>query len=109
MPGIYTLQDYMDALRASFVAERAEGSQITLQYVFSGAVTGACYAVITEGAIQVGEGRHPQPTATVLADFDVWRRVIAYHVDPLIAYQDGLFRVEGDIEALIESDAWFQR
>ncbi len=109
MPGIHSLEGYMDALRASFVAERSAGRQVTLQYIFSGAVTGDCYAVIADGAIQVAEGRHPAPTATVLADFDLWLRVVAYHLDPLIAYQDGLFRVEGDIEALIGADAWFQR
>lgn len=108
MPGIHTLQDYMDAMRASFLAERAAGRQITLRYVFSGAVTGECYAAIADGAITVAEGGHPTPTATVFADFDLWLRVIAYHLDPLIAYQDGLFRVEGDIDALIESDAWFR-
>ncbi|HET9110011.1 MAG TPA: hypothetical protein VFN78_04205 [Ktedonobacterales bacterium] len=108
MPGIHTLQDYMDALRASFVAERAAGRQVTLQYVFSGSVTGECYAAIADGAITVAEGRRPA-TATVFADFDLWLRVIAYHLDPLMAYQEGLYRVTGDIDALIESDTWFQR
>jgi putative sterol carrier protein len=109
MPAIHDLQGYMDALCASFVAERAAGRSVTLQYIFSGSVTGACYAVIADGAMTVAEGRHPAPTASVMADFDLWLRIIAYHLDPLMAYQEGLFAIEGDMETLLESDAWFRR
>jgi putative sterol carrier protein len=110
MPAIHDLQGYMDALRASFNAERASGQSVILQYLFSGAVTGACHAVIADGALlTVAEGRHPTPTATVSADFDLWLRIIAYHLDPLMAYQEGLYTVEGDIETLLETDAWFTR
>ena len=109
MPAITDLRGYMDALRASFDAERAAGRRAVLQYCFTGAVTGACYADIAEGALTVCEGNHPTPTATVHADFDLWLRVIAYHLDPLMAYQEGLFTVEGDVEALIETDTLFVR
>ncbi|HZC04792.1 MAG TPA: hypothetical protein VE338_04055 [Ktedonobacterales bacterium] len=109
MPGIHDLQGYMDALCASFDAGRSGGRDVTLQYVFSGSVTGACYAAIADENIRVSEGTCPAPTATVFTDFDLWLRIIAYHLDPLMAYQDGLYRVEGDIEALIESDALFRR
>lgn len=109
MPAIYDLQSYMDALRASFDPERAGDREMTLQYIFTGAVTGACYATIAHGALQVAEGRHPAPTAAVTADFELWTRVIAYHIDPLMAYQEGRFSVEGDMEALLESDVCFRR
>ena len=51
----------------------------------------------------------PAPTVAVTSDFDVWMRVIAYQHDPLMAYQEGLFTVEGDMEKLLESDTWFRR
>ncbi|HEY7849883.1 MAG TPA: SCP2 sterol-binding domain-containing protein [Ktedonobacterales bacterium] len=109
MPAIHDLQGYMDALRASFDAERAGGRSATLQYLFSGSVTGACHAVIADGALSVAEGRHPAPTATVIADFDLWLRITTYQLDALMAYQEGLFAVEGDVETLIETDDWFTR
>ncbi|HEU5346466.1 MAG TPA: hypothetical protein VFU60_19105 [Ktedonobacterales bacterium] len=109
MPAISDLQGYMDALRDSFNPERACGRRITLQYCFTGSVTGVCHAVIADGALMVAEGRHPAPTATVTADFDLWLRVISYQLDPLLAYQEGLYAVEGDVETLIESDAMFTR
>jgi hypothetical protein len=36
-------------------------------------------------------------------------RIMAYELDGLLAYQDGLFSADGDIEALLESDSWFVR
>jgi hypothetical protein len=109
MPAIHDLQGYMDALRATFVAERAAGRSVTLQYLFSGSVTGACYAIIADGTLTVAEGRLPAPTARVTTDFDLWLRIVAYHIDPLMAYQEGLFAVEGDVELLLEVDSWFAR
>jgi putative sterol carrier protein len=109
MPPIQSLQDYMNALRSSFDAPRAAGQRATLQYIFTGSATGACYAVIADGAVTVVDGMATAPSVTVTSDFDVWMRVIAYHNDPLIAYQEGMFAVEGDMEKLLESDTWFRR
>ena len=109
MPGIHNLHEYIEALRASFDAERAGETRAVVQYIFTGAVTGACYVIVADGAIQVAEGRHPAPTVAVTTDFDLWRQIIGYHLDPLMAYQDGLFTVEGDMETLLESDTWFRR
>jgi len=106
---IGTLEDYLRSMRATFVPERAHGKRAVLQYVFSGRVSGACYAVIEDGALQVAEGAHPAPTATVKADFDLWLEVLAYRVDGLMAYQEGRYHVLGDVETLMESDTWFAR
>jgi putative sterol carrier protein len=99
----------MDALRAAFDAERVGETRATVQYLFTGAVTGACYASVADGALLVAEGRHPAPTVAVTTDFELWKQIIAYHHDPLMAYQEGLFTVEGDMETLLESDTWFRR
>jgi hypothetical protein len=109
MPGISDLQGYMAALEASFDAERACSRPITVQYLFTGAVNGACHAVLANGALAVAEGIHPAPTVTVTSDFDLWNRIVTYEIDPLMAWQDGLYQAEGDLEALIELDACFRR
>lgn len=109
MPGMTDLEGYMAALRASFDAQRADQRRVTVQYTFTGAVSGACYAVIADGALCVAEGRHAAPTVAVTADFDLWRRIVTYEIEPLMAYQEGLYAVEGDLEALIEADNLFRR
>ncbi len=109
MPAIQDLPGYMDAMRASFDSARAGGRNVSFQYNFTGAVSGSCYAIIADGAIQVAEGRHAAPNATVTSDFDLWLRIITYHLDMLMAYQEGMFTIEGDVESVLESDAWFRR
>lgn len=109
MPPIQSVREYVDALRGSFDPSRAVGQTATVQYIFTGAVTGACYMRVVDGALTVGEGQTPNPTVTVTSDFTTWMRVVNYDHDPLLAWQEGLYTVDGSMEQLIECDAWFPR
>lgn len=104
-----TIDDYLASIERTFAPAKAASASVVLQYVFSGRVTGACYVVVERGTLAVAHGTHPSPTATVLADFDLWQQIVSYQIDALLAYQDGLYRVIGDVEALLEADSWFPR
>jgi len=106
---IRTIDDYLLAMKTSFEPTAAGNRSLVLQYVFSGREQGICHAAIAAGEIQVARGPHPAPSVVVRADFDLWVRVIAHDIDGLIAYQDGLYAVEGDYLALMDSDLWFSR
>jgi putative sterol carrier protein len=106
---ITTIDEYLAAMQAAFVPERARGAHAVLQYHFTGSQTGACYAAIEGGALQVARGTHPAPNATVTIDFDLWMRILAYEVDGLLAAEDGLYTASGDLETLMISDTWFRR
>jgi hypothetical protein len=104
-----SIDAYLDALRATFSAERAGDHAIAVQLQFSGRVAGACYFSVEGGRLTAAHGVHPAPTATVQADWDLWMRLALYQEDALLAYQEGAYTVTGDVEALLESDAWFRR
>ncbi|HEV2405871.1 MAG TPA: hypothetical protein VGR88_10475 [Ktedonobacterales bacterium] len=104
-----TIESYLRSMERTFSRERAKGKNVALQYTFTGSQQGVCHAVIEDGALYVGMGPHPAPTATVTCDFELWMRIMTYELDGLLAYQDGLFNASGDIEALLESDSWFVR
>jgi putative sterol carrier protein len=106
---IRSIDDYLRALTTSFNPAAAGDRSLVLQYEFTGREQGVYYAAIAAGQIQVGRGPHPSPTVVVKTDFDLWLRVITHDVDGLIAYQDGLYVVEGDFLALMDSDLWFER
>ena len=106
---IRSIDDYLRAMQMSFVPAAAGDRSAVLQYDFTGREQGVCHAVIAAGAITVAHGPHPSPTAVVHADFDLWLKIVAHDVDGLIAYQDGLYTVEGDFLALMDSDVWFAR
>jgi putative sterol carrier protein len=106
---ITTIDEYLAAMQVAFVPDKARGAHAVLQYHFTGSQSGACYAVIEDGTLQVARGAHPAPSATVTVDFDLWMRILAYEVDGLLAFQDGLYTAEGDVETLMISDTWFRR
>lgn len=104
---ITTMGEYLHAMRAAFLPERTCGKHAIIQYAFSGSVSGTCYAIVHDGQLQVAQGEHPAPTVTVVVDFGLWVRILAYKEDGLIAYQDGRYQISGDVEALMDSDTWF--
>lgn len=106
---IHTIDDYLRALKTSFQPAAAGDRSAVLQYEFSGREQGVCHVVIAAGDIQVARGPHPAPTVVVKADFDLWLRIISYDLDGLLAYQDGLYAVEGDYLTLMDADLWFSR
>lgn len=106
---IRSIDDYLQALKSSFMPAAAGDRSAVLQYEFTGGDTGVCHAVIAAGDIQVARGPHPSPSVTVRSDFDLWMRIIRHDVDGLMAYQEGLYAVEGDFLALMDSDLWFAR
>jgi hypothetical protein len=106
---ITTIAEYLAAMQASFVPEKARGAHAVLQYNFTGSQTGDCYAIVEDGALRVAPGAYPTPAATVTVDFDLWQRILAYEVDGLLALQDGLYTATGDLETLMISDTWFRR
>lgn len=103
------LPGYIAALRATFDPAAAAGRTFTIQYVFTGRESGVCHACISNGALTAAIGPAPAPDVTVTVDFDLWRRILAHQVDALLAWQEGLFTVTGDMETLIETDLWFRR
>ncbi len=104
-----TIESYLRSMERTFASERAQGKRAILQYTFTGRQQGVCHAIIQNGTLTVAMGPHPNPTASVTCDFDLWMRIMSYEVDGLLAYQDHLFDAEGDIETLLESDSWFVR
>ena len=106
---IQTIDEYLHAMKTSFIPTAAGSRSLVLQYEFTGREQGACYAAIAGGEIQVARGAHPAPSVVVKADFDLWLRIISHDIDGLMAYQDGMYSVEGDYLSLMDSDLWFTR
>lgn len=106
---IHTIDDYLRIVERRFSPEHARGAHAVLFYRFTGRESGECYARVEDGVLTVARGVPADPTVTVEVDFDLWARIVSYEVDGLMAYQEGQYKVTGDIEALIDSDGWFPR
>lgn len=103
------LDGYVAALQATFDPLAAAGRGATIQYHFTGRVTGDCYVRVEHGALTASLGAASAPDVAVTADFDLWRQILAHQMDGLMAWQEGRFTATGAIEILMESDLWFRR
>lgn len=103
-----SIDEYLQLAQVTFLPEKARDKHIVVQYIFSGRDCGACYITVDDSELHTAVGEHPTPTATVIVDFDLWLRIIAYEVDGLLAYQEGRYTATGDIEALMDADTWFK-
>jgi hypothetical protein len=105
---ITTIDELIASMQEAFLPDKARGACAVLQYIFTGSQPGACYAIVEDGTLQVARGTHPDPTATVTVDLDLWTRILRREVDGLLAAEDGLYQAEGDLETLVISDTWFR-
>ena len=104
-----TIDDYLTMMRESFQPDRARDACAVFQYEFTGSQDGICHVVVDAGELRAARGSHPNPTATVRTDFDLWLRILAYEADALLLYQGGVYDATGDVETLMIADTWFKR
>ncbi|MBM6551785.1 SCP2 sterol-binding domain-containing protein [Marinomonas ostreistagni] len=57
----------------------------------------AHYIVIDEGACELGEGEHDDPTVTLGMDSDTLKEVMSGEVDGMQAFMQGKIRADGDM------------
>ena len=63
-----TITDLMSKMPGAFVPEKAQGLDVTLQFVFTGNEPGEWYATVKDGKVEVAKGTHPSPKMTLTAD-----------------------------------------
>ncbi|MCB9728733.1 MAG: NAD-dependent epimerase/dehydratase family protein [Deltaproteobacteria bacterium] len=62
---VRTVKAYFDTLDQRFRADKAAGVDAVFQWLVSGSGGGAWHAIVRDGALQVAEGTHPEPTVTI--------------------------------------------
>ena len=92
-----SLKTLMTILQMGFNPQQAAGRKGTLQFNFTGEVTGSCYFEVADGKIKAFEGQAGKPDLKVDAAFEVWADIIAGKLEGAQALFDGKYRVEGDI------------
>jgi len=101
------IDQFLAELERTFAPERAQGTRAIVQYHFTGQVVGACYIVVADGALSAAPGEHPTPGATIETDFALWQQILAHEDDRLLAYQEGRYAIQGNVELALDSDGWF--
>jgi multimeric flavodoxin WrbA len=102
-----SLESFMAILKLGFNPEGAGDIQAIMQFCFSGSAEGDCYLTIENGSIVAEEGRHPNPTVTIQAPFDVWMDIMTGKADGQEMFFQEKYTVEGDFELMLKVGEMF--
>jgi len=102
-----SIRSFMDLMRIGFNPQKAEDTQGTLQFVFSGEVEGSCYLAIDRGTIQTVEGTAEKPDLTIEAPFEVWMDIVTRKADGQKMFMDQKYRAVGDLSLLLKMGRLF--
>lgn len=90
-------QTILEQLQGAFQAEKATGVKATIQLKLTGENAGLYYLTIQDKTITGGEGAVEKPRLTVTANSKDLLDVFNGKLDPMSAYFQGKFVVQGDL------------
>ncbi len=103
-----TARELISKMPLGFNAEAGRDLKADIQFDLSGEGGGRMFLAIAEGKCQFGEGEIPSPVLTIHAPGEVWLKMARGEIDRPKALMDGLFRVEGDMNLLMEMSTLFR-
>ncbi len=92
-----TVKETIEAMPTKFRADKAAGTNATVQYDVSGAGGGTWHAVIKDGACAVQEGTAANPTLTLQIAAQDWLVMIAGKQSGQMLFMSGKLKVKGDM------------
>ncbi len=109
VPRPNSIETFMAVMRTGFNAEKAVDVNFTIQFSFSGAVTGDCHMAVANGAIDFREGPVAEAGLIIKTPFDVWMDILTRKADGQQMFMDQKYSVEGDFELLMKMGEVFGR
>lgn len=104
-----SIETFLPVMQMGFNPEKAGDANVTMQFVFSGQVDGACYITIENGKITSAPGKADSPDVTIQTDFDVWMDILTRKADGQKMFMEKKYAVEGDASILMNMGKYFGR
>lgn len=102
------VRDRFKTLAARFKPEAAKGVNARFHFVISGPKGGEWYVEIKDGKITVKEGSGPNPTVTLKASDEDYKKIANGEMNKTIAYLRGKLKLDGDKDAMKKFDSYFK-
>ncbi len=96
-----SVDTFMIIMPMAFNPEAAGDTKATLQFNFSGEVTGSCYFKIEKGKIEAKEGPSEKPDLTIESPFEVWMDIITGKADGQQMFMQQKYKTSGDLSLLM--------
>lgn len=104
-----TIQEVMDALPGSFLADKAAGVNARFQFELTGEGGGTWTVSIAEGKCSVQSGPAEAPNVTFSASAADYLAITRGELDPMKAFMGGKLSIKGDMGLMMRFMQFFQR
>ncbi|MGI9274401.1 MAG: SCP2 sterol-binding domain-containing protein [Endozoicomonas sp.] len=88
------LKNVIETMKSKFSPEAADDLEAVLQFDLEGE---KCHALIKEGAIEVVEGGHAEPTVTLEMEVETLEGILEGEQDGMSCFMMGQIQVDGDM------------
>jgi putative sterol carrier protein len=102
-----TVKETFDAMPAKFRADRATGTNATIQYDISGEGGGTWHAVIKDGTCTVRDGAAASPNLTLQIGAQDWLDMTAGKQGGQMLFMSGKLKVKGDMGLAMKLGSMF--
>ena len=92
-----TVKETFEAMATKFRADKAAGTNATVQYDVSGDGGGTWHAVIKDGACAVKEGAAASPSLTLQIGAQDWLDMISGKQSGQMLFMSGKLKIKGDM------------
>jgi putative sterol carrier protein len=103
-----TVQETFDAMPGRFRADKASGTNATIQYDISGDGGGTWNAVIKDGTCAVTPGAAASPNLTLQIAAQDWLDMLSGKQSGQMLFMSGKLKVKGDMGLAMKLGSMFQ-
>jgi putative sterol carrier protein len=103
-----TVPETFDAMSGRFRADKAGGTNATIQYDISGDGGGTWNAVIKDGTCAVTQGAAASPSLTLMISGQDWLDMLSGKQSGQMLFMSGKLKVKGDMGLAMKLGSLFQ-
>ncbi|MCJ8502189.1 NAD(P)H-dependent oxidoreductase [Desulfatitalea alkaliphila] len=96
-----SLETFMLIMPYGINARSVGKEAATLQFRFSGAVTGDCHFLIRDGSVGAKPGHRPDADITIETPFDTWMNILTGKADGQQLFLEQQYQVSGDLDLML--------
>lgn len=91
------VKEIFNRIPEAFNADAAQGVDAIFQFEITGEGGGTWNVVIKDGACEVQEGAHDEPSVTMTMSTETWMGLVNKEVNGIQAFMSGKLKVGGDM------------
>jgi putative sterol carrier protein len=92
-----TIKELMEKLPGAFLPEKAGDMDSVIQFVLTGEEASEWMVAIKDGAVEVTEGMHEDPTMVLEAESQDYKDIVTGRVNAMNSFMQGKVKLKGNL------------